>query len=183
MWLNGPFGAGKTSAAGELVSSDPGWRLFDPEFVGFALRSQLTDLGCSDFQDLGSWRRLVPVFADDIARETHQDLVVVQTVVRKKYWTELVDGFHALGYSLRMVLIEASEQTLRRRICEDEVLHRAADWRLQNLAPFFAAREEWMTSAADLIVDTTSISPRRAAEQIAAAIGKWAHEDTPGGPS
>jgi hypothetical protein len=181
VWLNGPFGAGKTSTAHELVASDPAWRLFDPEFVGFMLRSQLHDAGIADFQDYPSWRRLVPIVADDIARETGQNLVIVQTVTNRQYWTEIAEGIRAHGHSLHHVLIEAAPETLRRRISEDEVLYRAADWRLQHIPPFLSARDEWIAADADLVVDTTSLSPRRAAAQIADAIRRWAKQDTSGG--
>jgi hypothetical protein len=50
IWLNGTFGAGKTTTAAELLTLLPGSRLFDPETVGFMLRPNrvadaLPDLG------------------------------------------------------------------------------------------------------------------------------------------
>ena len=38
VWLNGAFGAGKTSTAKELLQLLPNARLYDPEHVGFLLR-------------------------------------------------------------------------------------------------------------------------------------------------
>jgi adenylate kinase family enzyme len=43
IWLNGTFGAGKTTTARELVATTPGARLFDPELVGYLLRAILPD--------------------------------------------------------------------------------------------------------------------------------------------
>lgn len=180
LWLNGSFGAGKTSIAKELVAADPQhWRLFDPEFVGFMLRAQFPDADVTDFQDLPSWRRQVPLVADDITTETGQGLVIVQTVLNQKYWTEIATGIAELGHSLHHVLIDASPQTLRQRINEDEVLHRAAGWRLQHVPTYIDARNDWLAAAADLIVDTTSISPLRAAAEITSAIRRWSTDDTP----
>ncbi|MGY4102082.1 AAA family ATPase [Nocardia sp. R16R-3T] len=181
VWLNGSFGAGKTSIAKELVAADPQhWRLFDPEFVGFMLRAQFPD-EAADFQDLPSWRRLVPFVADDIATETGQHLVIVQTVLNQKYWAEIATSIGELGHSLRHVLIDASPEVLRQRISEDEVLHRAAGWRLQHVPTYIAARDDWLADAADLVIDTTSMSPLRAAAEITEAIGRWAKDDTPEG--
>jgi adenylylsulfate kinase-like enzyme len=35
IWLNGPFGGGKTTTASELHTLLPSSRLFDPEMVGY----------------------------------------------------------------------------------------------------------------------------------------------------
>lgn len=52
VWLNGAFGAGKTSTARELVTLLPEARIFDSEYVGFMLRHVLTE-PVDDFQDGG----------------------------------------------------------------------------------------------------------------------------------
>ena len=62
IWLNGAFGAGKTTAAQETLDLLPGSALFDPELVGSGLRTMLPKerlAQVDDFQDLPSWRRLV----------------------------------------------------------------------------------------------------------------------------
>ena len=38
VWLNGTFGAGKTTAAHELLDLLPGSTLYDPELLGSGLR-------------------------------------------------------------------------------------------------------------------------------------------------
>lgn len=181
LWLNGCFGAGKTSVAHELIAAVPGWRLFDPEFVGFMLRAQLADIAPADFQDLPSWRRLVPIVIDEVAATTGADLVIAQTVLDRAYWQELADGIRAREHSLHHVLLDAGEASLRQRISEDEVLHRAAGWRLQHLPPYFAARENWLAESADLVIDTTDLSPRAGAHRIAEAMHAWTICD-PAGP-
>jgi hypothetical protein len=59
IWLNGTFGAGKTTTAAELVTLIPDSRLFDPEDVGYMLRSNLADRWPGDFQHWPAWRSLV----------------------------------------------------------------------------------------------------------------------------
>ncbi len=58
VWINGAFGAGKTSVARHLLARRPGIRLFDPEQIGFMLRRMLPDVRPDDFQDLPIWREL-----------------------------------------------------------------------------------------------------------------------------
>ena len=63
VWLNGAFGAGKSTTAKALVALAPRLRLFDPEWVGYLLRANLSDHEFTDFQQLRPWRTLVPVVA------------------------------------------------------------------------------------------------------------------------
>lgn len=55
VWVNGAFGAGKTTLAEELSRWLPDAVLFDPESVGYMLRHWVA-VPTGDFQDLPSWR-------------------------------------------------------------------------------------------------------------------------------
>ena len=165
VWVNGTFGAGKSTAARLLVEHDPRLRLFDPEEVGFMLRANLADQQVTDFQQLPSWRRLTPVVADEVVRVTGQHLVAVQTVLVEEYWDELACGLAGLQHELLHVVLDAEEEALRRRIEADEVEARARSWRLRHLEEYDGARH-WMTRRADLVVDTTILTPYDVAESI-----------------
>ena len=41
VWINGPFGGGKTATADELHRRLPGSAVCDPEHVGFGMRRML----------------------------------------------------------------------------------------------------------------------------------------------
>ena len=62
IWVNGAFGAGKTTLADELGGHLPDAVLFDPEYVGYILQ-RWVPVPTGDFQDLPSWRELVIVTA------------------------------------------------------------------------------------------------------------------------
>ena len=70
IWLNGAFGAGKTTTANQLAGRLANARHFDPELVGYLLMTALSDHEYKDFQDLRPWRELVPVFTEKIASLT-----------------------------------------------------------------------------------------------------------------
>lgn len=170
LWINGTFGAGKTTTANAIRTAAPSWRMFDPEWVGYLLREHLRDLPVEDFQDIASWRRLVPIVAAALRDEAPTpDLMAVQTVLREDYWTEIRGGLEAVGFEVFHVLLHADEDTLRGRIAADEVDRDAAPWRLDHLAAFAAARP-WMTAAADLVIDTTAVDATEAADQILGAL-------------
>lgn len=165
IWLNGTFGAGKTTTGSLVAAHDPRLRLFDPEWVGYMLRNNLADHDFTDFQQLTSWRRLTPLVADELIRVTNQHLVAVQTVLDEDYWRELMSGLTALGHEVLHVVIEADQQVMRQRIHGDENEPQAATWRIDHL-PTYAAARTWMTASADLVLDTTDLTPQDAADQV-----------------
>jgi broad-specificity NMP kinase len=168
IWLNGTFGAGKTSAATELAGILPGARQFDPEWVGYMLKANLADLDFTDFQQLPSWRTLVPVVMAEVAELTGQHLIAVQTVLVESYWRELLAGLRARRLDVLHVLLHADPAVLEQRIRADQVEREACQWRLDHLSEFAAARP-WLEASADVIVDSTQLSAAEVARAVAAA--------------
>ena len=56
VWINGPFGVGKTQTAHELQRRLPGSVICDPEQIGFGLHRAMPATLRGDFQDLAAWR-------------------------------------------------------------------------------------------------------------------------------
>jgi shikimate kinase len=166
IWLNGTFGAGKTTTGRQLAGRLANSRLVDPEQVGYLLMRALEDHEFRDFQDLPPWRELVPVFTETIARFTGQHLIAVQTVLREDYWLELTEGFRKVRLDVFHVLLHVDSDVLAERIKADEVESRACQWRLDHISDYEKARP-WMESAADLVIDSTPAPARAVAERIA----------------
>ena len=177
-WVNGTFGVGKTTTAGQVVRQDPGLRLFDPEWVGYMVANNLSDHPVTDFQQHESWRLLTPVVADELIRVTGQDLVAVQTVMHEQYWDELETGLVARGHDVFHVVLEADVDEVRRRIDTDEVEVTAKAWRHGHL-PVYARAREWLVDRADLIVSTSNLDPSEAASQILVAAGRHGNSHPP----
>lgn len=165
MWLNGTFGAGKTTTGTLLAQRDERLRVFDPEWVGYLLANNLADHEVSDFQHYESWRRLVPVVADEVARFTGQSLVAVQTVLDEGYFAELEGGLTLLGHEVLHVVLESDDAVMRERIAADEVEGGARQWRLDHLAAYASARD-WMVRAADVVVDSSRLAPQAVTDQV-----------------
>ena len=165
IWINGTFGVGKTTAAA-AVAERAGWRLFDPEHVGYLLAGNLRDLEFDDFQDLPPWRALVPVVADELYRFSGTPaMVAVQTVLVEDYWGELRSGLAGRGLPVLHVVLDCDGVELRRRIDGDEVEREARQWRLDHIDRFEQARG-WLAPSADLVVDTTELTPGEVADRI-----------------
>src|SRR5690348_4333585 len=126
IWLNGTFGAGKTTTARRLVRRLPNTRHFDPE---------------------------------------------EETVLREDYWQELTQGFERAALDIFHVLLHVDSDVLAERIKADQVDARACQWRLDHIGAYEKSRP-WLESAADLVVDTTTMTAADVAERIAAEAEK-----------
>lgn len=173
VWLNGAFGAGKTTAAYELLDLLPGSMLYDPELVGAGLRAMLPNEHVGregDFQDLPSWRRLVADAAAALLTEVSGPLVTPMTLLRQEYRDEIFGALAARRIPVCHVLLHSEETILRDRIEQRAAAnggaHRA--WCLSRL-PAYRAALPWMTADAHT-VDTTLLGPRQTAERVLAAV-------------
>ena len=164
IWINGPFGGGKTTTA-EALASTTEWARFDPEHVGYVLQANLRDIEIDDFQQLSAWRALVPAMADELMTFRGTDtMIAVQSVLDETYWHEIQNGLIDRGREVFHVWLTCDEQELRRRIEDDENEADAREWRLDHIDAFRRAR--WACASADLIVDTTGRSPEAVAATI-----------------
>ncbi|MFF8845550.1 NUDIX domain-containing protein [Streptomyces sp. NPDC015127] len=177
VWINGAFGAGKTSTARELIDLIPNSTLFDPELVGAGLRyvlpqKRLDDVG--DFQDLPIWRRLVVDTAAALLAELGGVLVVPMTLLRQEYRDEVFGGLAARRIPVRHVLLCPDETILRARIAGRDAPdtpdgdQRVRQWAYDHIEPYRAALG-WITADAH-VIDTSRIDPHETARRIAAAV-------------
>ncbi|MFI9182045.1 NUDIX domain-containing protein [Streptomyces goshikiensis] len=175
VWINGTFGAGKTSTARELVGLLPDSTLFDPEFIGDALRVLLPRKRIdevTDYQDLPSWRRLVVETAAAMLGELGGVLVVPMTLLRQGYRDEIFGGLAARRIPVRHVLLAPEETILRERIAgrqqQQPADPRDGEWAYEHL-PTYRQALGWLTADAH-VIDNGAISPRETAERIAKAV-------------
>ncbi len=189
VWVNGTFGVGKSSACRELVELLPGSTLYDPEQVGRALRELLPRERLAevrDFQDLPSWRRLVPEVAAAMLAEVPGPLVVPMTLLREEYRDEIFGDLAARGLPVHHFVLHVEETILQERIerapadderCVGDGLgtgpgEPVRDWRLRHLSAYREARP-WMHRDAH-VVDATGLTPRQIAESLVALVKEGA---------
>jgi len=166
VWLNGTFGAGKTTVARELSALLPDARLFDAEHVGYLLQPVLTPVRpVDDFQHWRPWRELVVATAARILDYVGGTLVVPQTVLHEAYWVEIRDGLAAAGIPVRPFLLHGERAALVRRIEGDAEDPQARGWRLDHLDRYEAALP-WLRRAAE-VVDTTATPAAEVARLVA----------------
>jgi len=114
IWLNGAFGAGKTTLAEELGRRLPEAVVYDPEDVGLMLWKWMRPN--DDFQDLPSWRELVVATALSLRRHHADTLIVPMSLIRDAYRAEILGGLADAGEEVLHVFLEADVGVLRERL-------------------------------------------------------------------
>ncbi|MEU9205703.1 NUDIX domain-containing protein [Streptomyces sp. NPDC048332] len=177
VWINGAFGAGKTSAARELLDLIPNSTFYDPELTGTGLGSLLPQkrfAEVTDFQDLPIWRRLVVDTAAALLAEVGGVLVVPMTLLRQEYRDEIFGGLASRRIAVRHVLLSPEETILRQRIAhraefpDDPVADGTGQWAYDRIETYRSALD-WITRDAHTI-DNSALTPRETAERIAEAV-------------
>ncbi|EMO0334681.1 AAA family ATPase [Pseudomonas aeruginosa] len=116
IWLNGPFGAGKTTLADRLRLRRPDLLVFDPEEIGFVVKATVPPAASGDYQDLPLWRALTVAALVELRRHYRQDIVVPMTLVQPDYLDELLGGARRIGDELLHVFLDLDAELLRDRI-------------------------------------------------------------------
>lgn len=165
LWLNGPFGGGKSSVARRLVEGHAGSVLFDPEVLG-AMLKEILESPRGDFQDLPQWRELLVETVAILYRHDTNLIVMPMTVLRVGYLEQLLTGLRATGAPIWHVLLDTSQTELERRIATDmEETGAARAWRRARLQDFMKARAEILPFIS-AVVSTEGASVDFVAERI-----------------
>jgi hypothetical protein len=173
IWINGGFGAGKTTLARELHRRLPDAVVYDPEDVGLMLWKWMPPDG--DFQHLPSWRELVVATALSLRRHHADTLIVPMSLIRDAYRAEILGGLADAGQEVLHVFLELDPGVLRDRL-NARVTRPGRDWDQ-------AARELGMTGvdeivaaaarqpAGTLMLRSDRLTPAQLADQVLARAG------------
>jgi hypothetical protein len=180
VWINGPFGGGKTQTAHELRRRLPGSVICDPELLGFGLQRMTPAALRGDFQDLPTWRRGVFDVLDDALRRFDGTLTVPMTLVEPAYFHAIVGRLRRAGHLVHHVALLAERGAVLQRL-----RGRAVGHGLQRLAPqeWTPRRESFAVAQLDRClaglrapmfahhIATDHLSVPQVAEHVAAAAG------------
>jgi gluconate kinase len=173
IWLNGGFGAGKTTLAEELHRRIPDAVVYDPEDVGLMLWKWLVPN--DDFQDLASWRELVVATAVSLRKHHAETLIVPMSLIRDAYRAEILGGLEDAGEEILHVFLEADSSVLqerlstRVRITNDEGWDEPTlDWAVTRIdAAVLAATQQ---PRGTLMLRSDRLSPAELADEVLAAL-------------
>lgn len=184
IWLNGPFGGGKTQTAHELQRRLPRSVICDPEHAGFGLRRMLPPPLRGDFQDLTAWRAGVVEVLDLVLNNHKGPVIAPMTVIEPKYFEETVDRLRNLGHEVHHYSLLARRETVLKRLRErgfGHALQFAAGKSTQ------LTRDSWAVSKVDICLErlqdkqfathvwTDDLTIREVADRVASTAGLTLH--------
>lgn len=179
VWINGPFGGGKTAAAFELRRRVDRAIVCDPERLGYGLHRMLPPALRTDFQDFAAWRHGVHEVLDLAAREWDGPVIVPMTLIDPGYFEEVVGRLRADGHDVRHFSLLADRATVLRRLRgRGFVLGlRHEQWAVGRLDECLGQLKEPLFAEH---VQTDGLSVPQVAEVIARSAGLTIQPDTDG---
>lgn len=184
IWLNGPFGGGKTQTAHELLRRLPGSTVCDPEHAGFGLNRVLPRELRNDFQNLTAWRTGVVEVLDIALRKHKGPILAPMTVIEPNYFEETVGRLRTMGHEVHHFSLLARRETVLKRLRSRGAVHavRSAGGKLLG--------DSWAVSKLDICLErlqnkqfathiwTDNLTVSEVANQVATAAGLTLHPNT-----
>ncbi|MGW4271932.1 AAA family ATPase [Streptomyces seoulensis] len=146
LWINGPFGGGKTQTAHEIRRRLPGSVICDPEHAGFGLRRMFPPHLRGDFRELTAWRQGVAEVLDLVLARHDGVVIVPMTVTDPGHFAETVGRLRERGHDVRHFTLLAQRETVLRRLRERGFGHLLQYVAGKNPGP---ARESWAVGQLD----------------------------------
>jgi predicted kinase len=170
IWINGGFGAGKTTLARELHRRLPDAVVYNPEDVGLMLWKWMPPNG--DFQHLPSWRELVVATALSLRRHHADTLIVRMSLIRDAYRAEILGGLADAGEQVLHVFLEVDAGVLRERL-NARVTHPGRDWDQAARELGLTGVDEMVAAAArqptgTLLLRSDTLTPAELADEVLA---------------
>ncbi|MCY7782939.1 MULTISPECIES: tunicamycin resistance ATP-binding TmrB [unclassified Bacillus (in: firmicutes)] len=164
IWINGAFGSGKTQTAFELHRRLKPSYVYDPEKMGFAMRSMIPpEIAEDDFQSYPLWRTFNYSLLASLT-DTYRGIIIVpMTIVHPEYFNEIIGRLRQDGRTVHHFTLMASKETLLKRLRtraegKNSWAAKQIDRCIEGLSsPIFADH-----------IETDSLSIQDAAEAIAA---------------
>jgi len=181
IWINGGFGAGKTTLAEELHRRLPEAVVYDPEDVGLMLWKWVRPNG--DFQYLPSWRDLVVATALALRRHHADTLIVPMSLIRDTYRAEILGGLADTGEQVLHVFLEADADVLRERLNARVTDPKYTEWDQAARELGMTGVDEMVAAAArqpggTLMLTSDRLTPAELADEVLARAGLCqVHED------
>ena len=177
LWINGPFGGGKTHAADEIQRRLAGSIICDPEHLGIGLHRMIPPPLLSNYQDLRTWRQGALEVLDLLLARHPGDVIVPMTIIEPAYLDEILGPLRQKGHQIRHFSLLAERATILRRL-RGRSLPWSRDIHAEGKLDECLDRLRHDDFAQHIHTDELTIS--QTADHVAAAAGLTLRPDTSG---
>lgn len=124
VWINGAYGAGKSTTAELLGARLADSYIFDPEEIGNCVRERKPkSLWRDDFQEYPSWREMTYFLLKELYEMYEGVILVPMTILNKDYLKEIIGRLEKDGIPVLHFILMAGKEQIASRILtrgEDE---------------------------------------------------------------
>ncbi len=134
VFINGPFGVGKTTTAKLLAEQISRAKILDPEDIGTMLQNTVGKIKpVDDFQEYRAWSYLTVQAARLLLLAFKGPLIIPMTIANKERWLYLAGGMRSFDKRFIAVRLTCSEDELRSRILSRPDAEGPHKWCLDHL--------------------------------------------------
>ncbi len=157
-WLNGAYGAGKTTVANHLKGLLQNAFIFDPELIGNSIRDNYpASLFLDTFEQYPLWLELNYKLLKDIYSRYDGDIIVPMTLLKKESYEMIIKRLIDDGIDVHYIFLDADADSLRRRLV-DSGREAPDSWCVQHIPVCLSAqREDCFASHIDSVGKTPEI--------------------------
>lgn len=132
IWLNGAYGAGKTTIAELLHEKIESSWIYDPEQIGEFFQANLPqEIQEDDFQQYPEWRIWNVRMLEKLDKEYQGLVIVPMTLYREGYFKEIIKTLENKRVVVHHFLLEVSSKGLKERL--NLRSNRVREWCLSHL--------------------------------------------------
>ncbi|MFT8348380.1 tunicamycin resistance protein [Clostridium saccharoperbutylacetonicum] len=118
VWINGPFGVGKSSTAELLHSKIESSHLYDPEQVGYFLwdnfPKEMKEKG--DFQELEIWRSINYQIIKHMDDNYNGIIIIPMTITNIEYYNQIMGRLLEDGVKVYHFILNAYKEEIKHRL-------------------------------------------------------------------
>lgn len=127
IWINGAFGAGKTTCSYELNKRLPNSFVYDPENIGYFIRKNIPrELHEADFQNHEQWRLFNYKMLKYLSDSYDGIIIAPMTLVNRQYYDEIIGRLIKEDIEVKHYILYAKKKTIEKRL--NKRLERGNTW-------------------------------------------------------
>ena len=141
IWINGAWGAGKTTTAIELHNRVENSFIFDPEETGFLINKSFPkELHQPDFQMFKEWREINVTLLKKLATSYSGTIIIPMTIINPQYVLEIIEELRMQDILVTHFILETNQETLNKRL--DKRFEGKDSWVRQRINPAISSLKE-----------------------------------------